>query len=309
MSSNYQNYGKSITLSQLVLAICYTSSIVLDFTQRDPLSSIVLYWIEVAILILQYLCFILLSLHNFEWPILSGMINQFDILTLTVCILFLFCMDANQLKFLSLFWIIGMDCIRSKDTAFLIYVLLLAIISSMNELFHQLLQKGQITDYLVQNVQLHPLTISAVFIITIRLSLPLYKLRPFHYSMSKKLLFVRKSRYRRDLLRFVNMRLHRKSKAETLTISHTNGQIINVQNELFPVPMGANLYRNDTQREWRTSKVTKYQNELEGAIAEQKKLMESQNINIDEEMQQFMSDNDDGYEPPSIESIVNGTEV
>merc|ERR1712232_377726 len=135
----------------------------------------------------------------------------------------------------------------------------MAVISSVNELFHQLLASdhpnGQILNYLLDNVQLHPLMVSAIFIIVIRLSLPLYKLRPFHYSMSKKLLFVRKSRYRRDLLRFVNMRLHRKSKADTLHISHSNSLQLNTN----VIPMDANLFRAGTQREWRPSRIDKYE--------------------------------------------------
>merc|ERR1712228_110807 len=97
-----------------------------------------------------------------------------------------------------------------------------------------------------------------------------------------------------DLLRFVNVRLHRKSKAETLTISHTNGQMNYAKNELF-IPMEeANLFRIGTGREWRESQVVNYEEELKGAIKEQRELMQIQNIKIDQVMKHFMSDNDDG---------------
>merc|ERR1712228_332838 len=134
-----------------------------------------------------------------------------DVLTMNFCILFIFSLNSNQLKLLSILWIIGMDCIRCKDKLFLGYSLFLAIIDLIFELYQQLMHTQYISNYLIdidgKNVHLHSLEVACIVVIIIRLILPFYKLRPSHYSMSKKLLFVRKNRYRRDLLRFV----HKKS--------------------------------------------------------------------------------------------------
>ena len=216
---------------QTCLAILYTAITLMDFIFNDPSMPSTIYWIEVSILMAEYLCFIYLAHRNFDWQILQGMIRQSDVLTLTFCILFVFSLNSNQLKFLSILWIIGMDCIRCKDTLFLGYVLFLALCDLNAELYEQLThsnddrrQSDYISNYLLQiegkNVHLHSLEIASIGVIIIRLLLPFYKLRPSHYSMSKKLLFVRKNRYRRDLLRLVRQK-HRKSKVETLAIGKT----------------------------------------------------------------------------------------
>eukprot|EP01084_Bolivina_argentea_P158516 276114_1 len=215
---------------QLCLAILYTIISILDFIHHNPIAPAKIYWFEVSIIIIQYICYVNLGrTSNFDWQILQGMIRQFDILILSFCILFIFSLDANQLKFLSMFWIIGLDCIRCKDKLFVCYVILLAVIDSIFELFQQLIHDGQITNYLIDSngklVHLHSLEVACIFAVIIRLCLPLYKLlKPSnrHYSMHKKLLFVRKNRYRRDLLRYA-VSLHRKSKVDTLVIKQTFG--------------------------------------------------------------------------------------
>ena len=196
-------------IMETCLAVLYTVMSIMDFLYvSDFTESTPMYWTRASILIAQYLCFFYLGVRNFDWPIFQGMIRQYDVLIITFCVLLIFSLDANQLKFLSLFWVIGCDCIRCKEKVFMLYILILAVADCTLELFEQLLHsEEEFTDFLFlakggRSLHIHSLLVSCIVVIIIRLFLPLYKLRPSHYSMSKQLLFVRKNRLRRDLLRY-----------------------------------------------------------------------------------------------------------
>ena len=81
---------------ELALAVLYTAISIMDFVHHNPSAPDDIYWVECGIIAGQFCCFMYLGQRNFDWHILQGMIRQYDILTLTFCILFIFSIDSNQ---------------------------------------------------------------------------------------------------------------------------------------------------------------------------------------------------------------------
>ena len=85
---------------QVLLAALYTAIYTLDILHHNPSPPDNIYWVEIGIISAQFCCFVIMGQRNFDWHILQGMIRQFDILTLTFCILFIFSLDSNQVYLL-----------------------------------------------------------------------------------------------------------------------------------------------------------------------------------------------------------------
>ena len=83
---------------QFFLAIGHTIVLILDVIHHNPSAPYSIYWLEIGIIFIEYCCFIYLGVRNFDWHILQGMIRQYDILTMTFCVLFTFTLDSNQVK-------------------------------------------------------------------------------------------------------------------------------------------------------------------------------------------------------------------
>ena len=215
------------------------------------------YW-QYGILGGEVLTFIIFMNYNFEWNILQAIVRQFDSLLIVFCACFSFAVDCNdQIKLLSLLWIVVLDCITRKHRSFMIYILCTTWIYLLFELGYQLVRSDiKMTDYLITMpcidafefnfrdalaysehgstntsyyifynkisthfVGLHSVECATLILLVIYLWIPLWKLITIPHIMRKKLLFGRRNRNRRDALKYATM-MQRKEKRSFHEIPH-----------------------------------------------------------------------------------------